>query len=89
MVDLKTAAHICHPYKGDEMTADIMRNVRGEIDRVRGLGWADALRDLETAQINARGYLRGMMDPEALAANLMAARAACCKMLLILEARGE
>lgn len=94
-MDINDAKDICHPHQprqhnpGRELTADIMRNYRAEIDRVCGMGWVDALRDVETAEINGRAYLRGMMDAEALRAQLMDARAAICKMILILDAKDE
>jgi hypothetical protein len=101
-MNIKDAADICRPQKlsngnrgapvsnpGREITADIMRDVRTEIDRVRGLGWVDGIQGLELGYINARAYLRGMVSREGAREDLMAARAACAKLLLILDADGE
>jgi hypothetical protein len=90
MVDINDARDICHPSNpGREITADILGARRAELDRIRGLGWTVALQDLELGYVNAHAYLRGMCSKDGVREDLMKARAACSKLLLILDADSE
>lgn len=90
-MNIEDAAAICHPETsrtsnpGREITADILGARRQELDRVRGLGWTDALQDLELGYVNARAYLACTVSKEGLREDLMKARAATCRLLLILD----
>lgn len=74
---------------GREILGDILGARRAELDRVRGLGFADAVADLESGWIAARAYLHCTLSKDGAREDLMKARAACVKILLILDADTE
>ena len=66
-----------HP---DSLTRDITRDARPAIATAISRGFADNYEALETAQVNARGFLLGMIPAETLRDDLVKASAALERM---------